>query len=313
MKPLPVIIDCDPGLDDAINLFMAMAAEEELDILGITSVSGNVHLDLASRNACMIRTLAGRDDLPIYAGADKPWKRSIITAENVHGKTGLGSVAVFDAKRGLENKNATDFIIDTLMRAKDNSTCVITTGPLTNVASAIRKKSQIKGKIREIVMMGGAMKEAGNITPSAEYNIFADPHSADLIFKSGVTINVLGLDVTHQATGTTGLLKRLDALNSKVSNTVVEMISCLANHDNIRHQKTGPPLHDACTVAFVLKQDLFECKKCYLETETGSSLTMGHTSVDFWNVLANEPNVNWVHSVNKKGFEDFVFDQIKKY
>ena len=313
MQGLPIIIDCDPGLDDAINLLMALSSPDELNILGITTVAGNVSLELTSRNARIICEIANRTEIPIFAGCAKPWKRSLITADNVHGKTGLGAVKITLPQHKLEKKNAVDFIVDQLMMADDKSVNLVATGPLTNIASAIRKNPQIVGKIGEITIMGGAMREAGNITPSAEYNIFADPHSADLVFKSDVKKNVLGLDVTHQALGTPELLRRLRTINTKAGDTAVELIESLVRYESERYSAEGPPLHDACTIAFVLKRELFQYKHCTLEVETHSELTLGHTSVDFWGVNSKPPNVNWVYSVDTEGFYDLLIDRIRRY
>ncbi|MEM9058796.1 MAG: nucleoside hydrolase, partial [Pseudomonadota bacterium] len=205
----PIIIDCDPGQDDAVNLLMALAAPGALDVLGITAVAGNVPLALTERNARLLCGLAGRDDVPVFAGCERPLVRELVTAEHVHGDSGIDGVDLGAPAVPLQPAHATDFIVETLLSAPDASVTLVPTGPLTNIAHALIKAPAIAPKIREIVLMGGAMREGGNLSPSAEFNILVDPHAARVVFDCGRPLTVFGLDVTHQVPTTPERLRRI--------------------------------------------------------------------------------------------------------
>ena len=198
MTKRSIIIDCDPGQDDAIALLLALSSPDELDVLGITAVAGNVPLELTERNARQIRDICKRSDIPVFAGCSQPMQRDLVTAEYVHGTTGIDGIDIVEPELPLEDLHTVDFIIETLHGADDESVTLVPIGPLTNVGTAIQRDSVILTKVREIVIMGGAMREGGNRTPSAEFNIFVDPHAADIVFRCGRPITVMGLDVTHQ-------------------------------------------------------------------------------------------------------------------
>ena len=200
--PRKVIIDCDPGQDDAVALFLAMASPEELEILGITTVAGNVPLELTQRNARMMCDIAGRKELRVFAGCDRPMTLPPITAEYIHGDTGIDGVDVFDPETPLQEQHAVDFIVETLLAADESSVTLVPTGPMTNVATAIRREPAILGRVEQIVAMGGAMREGGNRSPSAEFNVLADPHAAEIVYNCGRPVTAMGLDVTHQVLST---------------------------------------------------------------------------------------------------------------
>jgi len=186
-----IIIDCDPGQDDAVMLLLALACPDEFDILGITTVAGNVPLKLTERNARIMCELAGRTDVPVYAGCKKPMRRELITAENVHGKTGIDGVDVYDPTMPLQDQHAVDFIIETLLKAEKNSVTLVPTGPLTNIGQAIHQQPDILPKIEQIVLMGGAMREGGNTTPCAEFNILEDPDAAQIVLHCGRPLTIV--------------------------------------------------------------------------------------------------------------------------
>ena len=192
-----IIIDCDPGQDDAINLLLAMSSPDELDILGITAVAGNVPLALTERNARLMCDIAGRSDIPVFAGCSKPMVRDLITAEHVHGTTGIDGAEISEPVLPLQEQDAVDFIVDMLRAADDDTITLVPTGPLTNIATAITKAPEVLPKVKEIVLMGGAMRESGNHSPSAEFNILVDPQAADIVFKCGRPITQMGLYVSH--------------------------------------------------------------------------------------------------------------------
>ncbi len=297
-----IIIDCDPGQDDAVNLLMALAAPDSLDILGITTVAGNVPLALTERNARILCDIAGRSEVPVFAGCERPLVRRLVTAENVHGKTGIDGVAIYPPATPLQNRHAVDFIVETLLAAADNEVTLVPTGPLTNIACALIKAPAVAAKIREIVIMGGAMREGGNHSPSAEFNILVDPHAAQVVFNCGRPLTVFGLDVTHQVPTTPQRLKRIGNLGNPVATAVHQMLSFYSRFDTAKYGTTGAPLHDPCTIAYLLAPELFEFKNCNISVETSSELTMGHTAVDFWHVTDLPRNANWAHAVEADAF-----------
>ena len=214
MAPRPIIIDCDPGQDDAVALFLAMASPDELEILGITTVAGNVPLELTQRNARMMCDLAGQQALPVFAGCEKPMVLDAITAEYIHGNTGIDGVDVFEPETPLQEQHAVDYLIETLLAAEEGSVTLVPTGPMTNLGTAIEREPEILDGVREIVSMGGAMREGGNRSPSAEFNILVDPHAADIVYNCGKPITAMGLDVTHKVLSTRERVARIRELGN---------------------------------------------------------------------------------------------------
>ena len=311
--PRKTIIDCDPGQDDAVALILAFASPDELDLLGITTVGGNVPLALTERNARMMCEIAGRQDVPVYAGCADPLKRPLITAEAVHGATGVNGIDVFDPETPLQSMHAVDFIIETLLAADESSITLVPTGPLTNIASAISRAPEILSRIEQIVLMGGAMREGGNSTPSAEFNILVDPHAADIVFRCGRPIIAMGLDVSHQVLSTKDRVDRMRKLDNPVAVATADMLSFFDRYDTKKYASEGAPLHDPCTVAWLLKPELFDGKDCNISIETESELTMGHTAVDFWHVTDRPVNATWIHSVDAPGFYDLLVERLARY
>jgi purine nucleosidase len=306
-------MDCDPGQDDAIALLLAMSSPDELDILGITTVAGNVPLKLTERNARQMCDIARRDDIPVYAGRSAPMQRDLLTAENVHGKTGIDGVEIVTPQTPLEEKHAVEFIVDTLHAAEDESITLVPTGPLTNIACAIEKDASILSGVDEIVLMGGAMREGGNHSPSAEFNILVDPHAADIVFRCGRPLTVMGLDVTHQVLALSDRRDRIRKIDNSAARATAGMLDFFNRHDTNKYSSLGAPLHDPCTVAYLLEPDLFEGKICNLTVETESELTMGHTAVDFWHVTDRPKNVQWIHAVDADGFYALLVERLSRY
>lgn len=313
MAPRKIIIDCDPGQDDAVALFLAMASPDELDILGITAVAGNVPLALTERNARQMCDIAGRADIPVFAGCDRPMVRELITAEKIHGNTGIDGVNIVDPVTPLQEQHAVDFIVDTLRAAKDESVTLVPTGPLTNIGTAIDRAPDVIAKIERLVIMGGAMREGGNYSPSAEFNILVDPHAANIVFNCGRPITAMGLDVTHQVLSTRDRVARIDALDNSVATATAGMLSFFHRHDSEKYGAEGAPLHDPCTIAWLLQPDLFDGKVCNLCVETKSELTMGHTAIDFWHVTDRPHNVNWIYEVDADGFYELLTSRLARF
>ncbi len=313
MAPRPIIIDCDPGQDDAVALFLAMASRDELQILGITTVAGNVPLELTQRNARIMCDVAGRTEIPVYAGCEKPMIRDALTAEYIHGDTGIDGMDVFEPETPLQQLHAVDFITNTLLANDAESVTVIPVGPLTNIATAIERKPEILKHVKEIVIMGGAMREGGNRTPSAEFNILVDPHAADIVFNCGRPITVMGLDLTHQVLSTRDRVADIRALDNPVAKATAGMLSFFHRYDTGKYDSQGTPLHDPCTVAYLLAPELFAVKACNLSVETESELTMGHTAVDFWHVTDRPQNVNWAYGIDADGFYELLTERLARF
>jgi purine nucleosidase len=311
MNNRKIIIDCDPGQDDAVMLLLALACPDEFDILGITTVAGNVPLDLTQRNARIMCELAGRTDVPVYAGCDKPMRHELITAENIHGKTGIDGVDIYEPAMSLQDQHAVDFIIESLLEADINSITLVPTGPLTNIGQALVQQPAIKPKIKEIVLMGGAMREGGNTTPSAEFNILEDPDAAQIVMHCGRPLTIVPLDVTHQVLVSRDRLEQIRAIDSPVGAAVVGMMEFFNRFDSEKYGSDGAPLHDPCTIAYLLKPELFEGRMCNVEIETGSPLTRGHTAVDFWGVSDRARNANWLYKVNADGFFTLLIERLR--
>jgi purine nucleosidase len=307
-----IIIDCDPGQDDAVALLLAFASPAELDLLGITTVSGNVPLDLTHRNARMMCDIAGKKDMSVHAGCAEPMRRPLQTAEAIHGQTGINGIDVFEPQTPLQSEHAVDFVIRTLLDAQDASVTLVPTGPLTNIATAIEREPAILPKIELIVLMGGAMREGGNRTPSAEFNILVDPEAADIVLRCGRPITQMGLDVTHQVLSTRDRVERIKALDNPVADATAGMLSFFDRFDTKKYKSKGAPLHDPCTVAWLLRPELFEGKDCNVSVETQSELTLGHTAVDFWHVTG-PVNVHWVYGVDADGFYDLLIERLATY
>jgi len=313
MAASKVIIDCDPGQDDAINLLLAMASPDELDILGVTAVAGNVPLDLTQRNSRIVCELANRPDINVYAGCSDPTVRERITAEYIHGNTGIDGVDAYEPDHPLQAQHAVDFIIDTLHAEEEGAVTLVPTGPLTNIAVAFDRDPSIVPKVAHIILMGGAMREGGNRTPSAEFNILADPHAAETVFGCGRPLTVFGLDVTHKVLATKERVERIRKIGNKAAIATANMLDFFNRYDTDKYGSLGPPLHDPCTIAYMLKPELFKGKLCNISIETQSELTMGNTAVDFWHVTDRPRNATWIHDVDADGFYALLTERLARF
>ncbi|MGQ3293794.1 MAG: nucleoside hydrolase [Shinella sp.] len=300
-EPRKIIIDTDPGQDDAAAIMLALGSPE-LDNLGITTVAGNVPLALTSRNARIILEFCARPDVKVFAGADKPIARPLITAEHVHGKTGLDGPELHDPQMPLQDQHAVDFIIETLKREPAGTVTLCTLGPLTNIATALEKAPEIAGRVRELVMMGGGFFEGGNITPAAEFNIYVDPEAAAAVFKSGIPIVMMPLDVTHKVLTLKSRVAKLREIGSRPAIALVEMLDFFERFDIEKYGSDGGPLHDPTVIAYLLKPELFAGRDCNVEVETASPLTVGMTVVDWWQVTGRKHNARVMKDVDADGF-----------
>ena len=302
MPPRKIIIDTDPGQDDAVAILLALASPEEIEVLGITAVAGNVPLELTAKNALVICELAGKTDVPVLAGCDRPLGRALVTAEHVHGSSGLDGPDLPDPTMALTGGHAVDFIIDTLCNEAPGTVTLCPLGPLTNIATALQRAPDIADRVQQIVLMGGAYFEVGNITPTAEFNIYVDPEAADIVFKSGIDIVVMSLDVTHKALVTKPRNDAFRALGTPVGVAVAQMTDFFERFDKEKYGSAGAPLHDPCVTAFVLRPDLFTGRHVNVTVETASELTMGMTVADWWGVTDRAPNATFIGDIDADGF-----------
>jgi purine nucleosidase len=297
-----IIIDTDPGQDDAIAILLALASPQDIEVLGITAVAGNVPLDLTQKNARIVCELAKRTDIPVFAGCDRPLAHRLVTAEHVHGKTGLDGPDLPDPTMPLQDMHAVDFIIDTVRQHPSGSVTLCPLGPLTNIASAINKAPDIIEKIDQIVLMGGAYFEVGNITPAAEFNIYVDPEAAEIVMKSGLKITMLSLDVTHKALVTRARNDAFRALNTPAGLAVAQMTDFFERFDKEKYGSSGAPLHDPTVIAYLIAPELFSGRNINVEIETKSPLTRGMTVADWWGVTDRPVNAYFIGDLDADGF-----------
>ncbi|WP_421928458.1 nucleoside hydrolase [Neoaquamicrobium sediminum] len=304
-----IIIDTDPGQDDAVAILLALASPE-LDVLGLTAVAGNVPLALTEKNARKICELAGRPETRVFAGAVRPLTRPLVTAEHVHGRTGLDGPELPEPTMKLETQHAVDFIVETLMAEPEGTVTLCPLGPLTNIALAMIREPAIVPRIREIVLMGGGYFEQGNVTPSAEFNIYVDPQAADVVYRSGAPIVMMPLDVTHKALTTKARIERFRTMGTRVGTATAQLLDFFERFDEEKYGTDGGPLHDPCVIAYLLKPELFSGRQCNVQIETVSELTMGATVVDWWNITDGPRNALVMRDIDAEGFFALLTERI---
>lgn len=297
-----IILDCDPGVDDAVALMLAFKSPDALNLLGITTVAGNVKLDSTTRNACLLRQVACREDVPVYRGLNRPMARHPVLADDFHGAEGLGTYPIFTPDKGEEALGAIEFIIETLTTRPTGTVTLAVTGPLTNIATAFQRAPDLTARVKQIVLMGGARNEGGNITASAEYNVYADPDAAAIVFTSGCPIVVIGLDATHQVRGTPERIARLATLNNPAAALVADTLIFSNSLPGNMEGATGAPLHDPCVIAYLIAPEFFTIRPCAIRIETQSDLTRGHTAVEFRPDYRGAAfNAEWVSHIDADG------------
>lgn len=309
MKTRALIIDCDPGVDDAVGLFLAFASPE-LELLAITTVGGNVPVAATTRNARIMRQIARREDVPVYAGAASPLVRDPAGAGEFHGAEGLGDLSAFEPDAPAAEGHAVDAIIDLVMARPPGQVALAIMGPMTNLALALRKKPALSARLGPVVVMGGARSEGGNITASAEFNIWADPDAAAEVFASGCQMIVMGLDATHQVRATGNRIAAIEAIGSLAADATASMMRFSQRIEREIVGGDAPPVHDPCTIAWLLKPDLFETQPCRVEVETQSDLTRGHTAVEF-RVDPATARHHWATKADGQGVFDLITERLK--
>lgn len=305
-----IILDCDPGQDDAVAILLALASPDELDLLAITTVAGNVPLALTAANARRLVELADAD-VPVYAGASRPLLRSLHTAEDVHGSTGLDGSGLPPPKRPLAPGHAARAIIELVRARPAGSVTLVATGPLTNLALALAEAPDLAGRLKEIVLMGGAIG-LGNVTPAAEFNIWVDPHAAAIVFAAGVPITMFPLDVTHKVLVTAERLARIEAIGSPVARAVFGMLSFYRGRGRTGGAPDGP-LHDPCTIAWLLRPQLFSGRACAVAIETESQRGLGRTWVDWFGTTGEPSNAMVMRDADADGFFALLIERLARF
>lgn len=290
-------------------ILAALASPDELDVLAITAVAGNVPLDLTVRNSLVLVELAGREDVPVYRGSVRPMVKELVTAEYVHGPTGLDGADLPPPTLKESPGHAVDRIVE-LVNSSDRPVTVCTLGPMTNLALALVRDPNIARNIEQIVMMGGGFFEGGNTTPAAEFNIYVDPHAAHVVFTSGVPIVMMPLDVTHKALTTPDRLERFSALGTAAGDAVAGMLGFYDRWDMEKYGLPGGPLHDPTVTAYLLKPELFRGRDVPVEIDIAPGPTLGMTVIDWWGVTDDPANALVINEVDADGFFDLLVERI---
>lgn len=291
-----IILDTDPGIDDALALFLALASPE-VQLEAITTVSGNVHVDLTTRNALALLELAGRTDIPVARGCDKPLVRRPVVADYVHGSNGLGNVELPAPELQPVGRHAVDVIIEKVMEARGEIT-LVAIGPLTNIALAVREEPRIAQYVREVVIMGGALRVPGNVTPVAEFNIYADPHAAHMVLHAGWPIRLVSLDVTTQVLLQPQQVDMLAANGSPVTELMQQMIDYYLDAFGQKRGITAFAMHDPLCLAAALHPEMITWKPAYVDVELAGTLTLGETVAYFEQSEDIDPSLEHLHRSN---------------
>ncbi|WP_421789086.1 nucleoside hydrolase [Hyphobacterium sp.] len=306
----PIIIDCDPGVDDCFALLTALASPEELEIKGICTVAGNVPVETCTKNALGLLTFTGRTDIPVYQGCPRPIQEAPVFASHIHGETGLGAARLPEPVVDARPEHAVAFLIDTLRSASPASITLVPTGPLTNLGLALVEAPDIAEAIAEIVIMGGAFETGGNITETAEFNMYADPHAADIVMSCGRPITLIGLDATLKFRCTVERMKMLSDARHKTTDLISEMIGHVNDIYGEIYGEDGAAMHDPCTIGYLLAPHLFEARTAHVRVETEGR--RGHTAVDVHLLGDAKPNVNWVDGLDAPRLFELLLSRITR-
>ncbi|MGE7876681.1 nucleoside hydrolase [Peribacillus muralis] len=309
MQTKKIILDCDPGHDDAISIILA-ASQPSLDILGITTVSGNAEIEKTTMNALKICDLVSLSDVVVSKGASEPLIRLRETAPGIHGDSGLDGPQLPEPSRSWSDEHGCDTIIRLVKESKEPVT-ILPTGPLTNIALALLKAPEIKDNIEEVVLMGGGT--FGNWTPTAEFNIWADPEAAKKVFDSGIPIVVMGLDITHQALATKEVIDQVQKIDNHVAKIVGELLVFFASTYKEMFNFAGPPVHDVLTVAYCVAPELFKTKEVNITVETKGEYTAGTTSIDLHGITGRKANAKYGLELDVEGFWRLMIEALKKF
>jgi len=311
--PRSVIFDTDPSPDDAVAFLAALASSDELEVLAVTTVAGNVPVDLTSKNALKALELAKRTDIPVYKGASAPLVRPLVTAEHVHGRTGFDGFDLPEPTTALAPGFAPDAIVDMVMSRPQGAVTLCCLAPLTNIALALAREPKLAKHLAGIVLMGGSMSEAGNITPAAEFNFYVDPEAAARVLASGIPITMIPLDSTHQALITDARLEVLRTAGTPVGTAFYHLLEFNKRFDRAKYGWPGGPLHDATVTAYLLAPHLFTGRNVHVDIECSSQLTLGASVVDWWSVAEKPANALVLRTVDADGYFQLIFDRLLRF
>ena len=306
-----IILDCDPGHDDAVAILLA-AGNPNIELLGVTTVGGNHTLEKVTRNAAQVLTVAGLTDVPLYAGATRPILREVETAEGIHGDTGM-EIHGFELPEptlSVQETHGVQFIIDTIMNEPAGTVTLVPTGPLTNIALAARLEPRIVERVKEVVLMGGAYG-TGNWTPSAEFNIIVDPEAAHIVFNEKWPVVMVGLDLTHQALATKAVEEQFAALGTNVGDFVVGLFGAFRKNYQDAQGFDDPPVHDPCCVAYLIDPTVVETVKVPVDVETQGLLTTGRTVADFRSPAPADCHTSVATKLDAERFWAMVLDAVR--
>ena len=307
-----IIIDCDPGHDDAVAILLALG-NSDIELLGLTTIGGNHTIDKVTHNALQVLTIAGATDVPVYRGASRPLINEVVTAEDIHGDTGM-EIHGYDLPEpevGVEDEHAVRWIVDTLMREEPGTVTLVPTGPLTNIALAVRMEPRIVSRVREVVLMGGAYG-TGNWTASAEFNTWVDPEAAAIVFGEDWPVVMVGLDLTHQALATPEVESRFAALGTSAGDFCVGLIDAFRRNYKDAQGFDNPPVHDPCAVAYVIDPSVVETVAVPLSVELAGALTRGRTIADFRVLDPSDCNTSVATRLDVERFWDLVIDAVQR-
>ncbi|HVH76597.1 MAG TPA: nucleoside hydrolase [Stellaceae bacterium] len=309
--PRRVVIDTDPGADDAVALLLALGSPEALEIAGIVAVAGNLPLDLTARNARAVLELAGRTEVPVHAGAAQPLSRPLKTAR-VQETGGLATLLLPEPAGALRPKGGVDFLVEAVSGSGEEGLTLCALGPLTDVALALGRAPAIAGRVRELVLMGGAGFELGNVTPAAEFNIWVDPDAAAKVLASGMKITIVPLDVTHRVLSSAARVARLDRLGNRCGPYAARLIRAFDRPRVARYGRRGRALHDPSAVAYLIAPELFRGREVSVMVETESELARGMTVVDWWGVTGRPANARFLDRVDAAGVYDLLAEALAR-
>jgi purine nucleosidase len=310
VAPRKIIIDTDPGQDDAFAILFALGSPAELEVVGITTVGGNAPVGRTSENALKIVELAGQPDVPVYAGCPGPRVRKLKTAEHVHGSTGLDGTDLPAPVTPLQREHAVDYLVRAIMSAAEEKLTVCTLGPMTNLAMAMVIEPRVISRLREVVLMGGGFFQGGNATPAAEFNIFVDPHAAHVVFESGAPVTMCPIDCTYTAQMTVEWLEKLRATGKRAAIEAANMADFYRQYGDFKFATSARPIHDACVTGYLLAPELYEKRLCNVTIEIGSPETMGMTIVDWWHLTGKRKNCTMLRSINADPFFALMLERI---
>ena len=316
MSKRKIILDCDPGHDDAIAILLMLSSPEEIECLGITVSAGNVSLDLTTNNTLRVLALINEYKIPVFKGCPRPLVNQLVTAEHVHGETGLDTRSGNSLPPPInepEKEHAVNFIINQLRNSKPNEITLVATGPLTNIAAVLAMDPDAFYKAKQLIIMGGAGFEPGNITPAAEFNIFVDPQAAKSIFESGIDLIMFGLDVTHKMLITQNRLKDLFNCSEKIGPVVADLLTFFNAYDTKKYGWDGAPLHDPCTIAWLIKPEIFKGKEMSVKIETNDGPAYGRTIADWFNTTNEVKNAFVMTDGNSDQFFTLINERFKTF